>query len=112
MNLIRDLMGIPKLELKSGVHESQKPNDMQNIETYIVSKMYTPKRKDELSLNKGDVVNLIEERNGRCFVETISKESKRQERGWIPLFCLQKQVKSNAKASGKRWTRAETSVRI
>ena len=95
MNLIRNMMGIPKLELNAGGNDTQKLGGKQQVETYVVSKLYTPKRKDELSLKKGDCVSLIEERNGRCYVETLSKEP---ERGWIPLFCLQK--KSNGQISG------------
>ena len=100
MNLIRNMMGIPKLELKTGGSDTKKRQEKHQIETYVVSKMYTPKRKDELALKKGDCVTLIEERNGRCYVETVPKESERQERGWIPLFCLQKRVKPNSTPSG------------
>lgn len=93
-------MGIPKLELQTGGNDTKKRQEKHQIETYVVSKMYTPKRKDEISLRKGDFVTLIEERNGRCYVETVPKESERQERGWIPLVCLQKRVKPNKTPSG------------
>ena len=97
MNLIRGLVGIPKLDTKK---DSIVVIEPEKLEVYLVSKMYSPKRKDELSLSKGEMVNVIEERDGRCLVETISKMRK-QERGWVPQFCLQKQVKSNGNASGE-----------
>lgn len=90
--MIRGLMGIPKLELKQ---ELKSGSSVEQLETYIVSKMHTPKRKDELMVNKGDVVNLIEQRNGRSFIEAFSKEAGSQVRGWVPQSCLQRQAKSS-----------------
>ena len=100
MNLIRNMMGIPKLELNAGSDDAKKQQEKQQTGTHVVSKMYNPKRKDELSLKKGDRVNVLEERNGRCYVETVSKESGGQERGWVPLACLQKQIKPSGSSSG------------
>jgi len=105
VNLIRNMMGIPKLELNDGGNDTQKLRGKEQVETYVVSKLYTPKRKDELALKKGDCVNLIEERNGRCYVETLSKDP---ERGWIPLFCLQR--KSNGQFSAPLFTKSLSKV--
>ena len=82
-------MGIPKLDMHKGRGQPRE-------NTYIVANVYSPKRKDELNLSKGDVVQLIEEQGDRCFVETVAKEAGKQDRGWVPKFCLQRAVIDNA----------------
>ena len=92
--MVRGLMGIPKLDMHKGkgqLHDN----------TYVIANVYSPKRKDELNLSKGDVVRLIEEQGDRCFVETVTKEASKQDRGWVPKFCLQKAVMD--KAAGTKY---------
>ena len=91
MNLIRGLMGIPKLELKQPDAQPIAKAPSRQTDAYIVSKMYNPKRKDEISLETGNTVKVLDQKNGRYFVETVDGN----QRGWVPEFCLQKQAKGN-----------------
>ena len=64
--------------------------DLSNKPKYLVTKGYNAKKKDELQLQLGTEVYVLNAADDRSFVIVVDRKGDEIARGWIPSFSIQR----------------------
>ena len=85
--MIKSLMATAKGDIPADEDMSKTAPNGRPL-SFVIAKVYTPKRKDELHLTPGEEILVLHEKDDRCFVAVLDEQGAELERGWVPRFCM------------------------